>query len=112
VRLHIAVHDAVLVRERKPARYLMDECKRLVDRQLPLAVDELLEVLTLDVLEDDELPPLELAAVDDRDDVRMVQLRERPCLTAETLDVLRVIRVVVVQDLDRDRALEQVSRAL
>jgi hypothetical protein len=101
------VHEPVLVREGKPARNLEAELDHLVHRQRPFALDELLQVLAVDVLEDDELAPVLLAAVDDRDDVRVRQLRDRPRLAAKALDVVLVPRVLLVQDLERDRALEQ-----
>ena len=69
--------------------------------------DQLLEVLAVDVLEDDELAPVLLAAVDHRDDVRVGELRDRARLAAEALDVVLVARVLLVEDLQRDRALEQ-----
>src|SRR5262245_4557053 len=98
--------DPVVVCKGEPAGHLVDERKSPVDRQLSLSLDELLEVLALDVLEADELPPLELSAVADRDDVGMVQLGERTGLTPEALDVLGVVREMLVQDLDRHSALE------
>ena len=57
--------------------------------------------------------PVVLAAVDDRDDVRMRELRDGARLAAEALDVVLVAAVLVVQDLQRDVALEQrVERAV
>ncbi len=43
VRLHVPVHDAVLVREREPVRDLADEGERVADGQRPLPLDELLD---------------------------------------------------------------------
>src|SRR6478735_2248319 len=70
------------------------------------AHDELLQVLAVDVLEDDELPAVVGPAVDDGDDVRMREPCDRPRLAAEALDVFRVVRVVLVEDLDRDAPVE------
>ena len=106
VRLHVSMDDAVLVRECEAPRDLVHEGDGLVDRQGALPLAERLQGLSVDVLEDDELPALELAPVDHGDDVRVIQLRERSRLTLEALDVLRVVREVLVQDLDCDRALE------
>ena len=64
LRLDVAVHEPVRVRERERGGDLDAELERALDRQRPLAVDELLEVVAVDVLEDDELPALVLAAVD------------------------------------------------
>ena len=65
LRLHVAVHEPVRVREReRRSRSGCPSVERALDRQRPLAVDDLLEVVAVDVLEDDELPALVLAAVD------------------------------------------------
>ena len=71
------------------------------------ALDERLQVLAVDVLEDDELAAVLLAAVDHRDDVRMRELGDRARLAAEALDVLVVVGELLVQHLQRDVALEQ-----
>ena len=81
--------------------------QRVADRQPTAALDQLLEVLALDVLEDDELAPFVLAAVDDGDDVRVAELGDRARLAAKALDVLLVGGELLVEDLDRDRAVEQ-----
>ena len=106
MRLDVAVDDAELVGEGERARDLAGELERPVDGERALAHDHRLQVLAGDVLEDDELAALPLAAVDDRDDVRMREPCDRPRLAAEALDVLGVARVVLVEDLDRDAALE------
>src|SRR5581483_9873290 len=67
---------------------------------------QFLQVLALDVLEHDELAVAGLPTVDDGDDVRMRQTRDRERLAAEALDVVRVGCVAVVEDLDRDAAAE------
>ena len=72
----------------------------------PVRRDELLQVLALDVLEDDVLAPVGLAAVDDGDDVRVGEPRDGARLAAEPLDVLRIVREALVQDLDRDQPAE------
>ena len=93
--------------EGERAAVLERELEREIDRERPLAIDQLLEGLTRDVLEDDELMPVLLPAVDDGDDPRMAQPGGGAGFTAEALDVLLVIRVAVVQDLERDHALQQ-----
>ena len=107
LRLDVTVDEPVLVREGEAAGDLERDLERAPDRQPPLLVQDLLERPPLDQLEDDELPALVLAAVDDGDDVRMRQLRHCARLAAEALDVLVVVRVVLVQDLERDLPLEQ-----
>jgi hypothetical protein len=64
------VDDAAAVRVAERARDLDREPDRLAYRQRALTADELLQVLAVDVLEDDELAAVLLAAVDDGDDVR------------------------------------------
>src|SRR6266567_7568767 len=71
LRLDVAVHQAVLVGESKPARSLKRELERVAYREPPLPHDQLLQVLAVDVLEDDVLPTLVLPAVDHRNDVRV-----------------------------------------
>ena len=89
------------------------ELDRTPRRQRPGAIDELLQALAVDVLEDDVLLAVGLAAVDDRDDVRMRELRDGARLAPEPLDVLGVIAVMRVEDFQCDVALEQrVDRAV
>ena len=107
LRLHVAMHDPALVREGERRRDLAAELDHLVDRQRPQLVDQLLEVVSVDVLEDDELLPRVLAAVDHRDDVRVRELGDRTRFAPEALDVLLVVAVPLVEDLQRDLALEQ-----
>ena len=58
------------------------------------------------MLEDDVLAAVVLPAVDHGDDVRVRQPRDGARLAAEALEVLGVLGVVLVEDLDRDLALE------
>ena len=92
LRLDVAVDEAALVRERQPVRDRDGELDRAPQRQRARADDQVLEVLALDELEDDVLAPAVLAAVDDGDDVRVRELRDRARLVPEALDVLGVAR--------------------
>ena len=65
-----------------------------------------LEVLALDEFHDEEQAPLGLVDPVDRRDVRVVQARERPGLTAEARDPLAVVGEILGQDLERDVATE------
>ena len=78
----------------------------LGDRQPSEAPDALLERLALDVLEDDVRHPVVLARVDDLDDVRVVELRDRPRLAPEALELVGVVGDVAVHELHRDLALQ------
>ena len=107
LRLDVPVDEALPVRERQAVCDLDHQLERLLDRQRPVPLDQPLQVLALDVLEDDELPALMLAAVDHRDDVRMRERGDGPRLAAEPLDLRLVRAVVLVQHLQRDLAGEQ-----
>ena len=107
LRLDVAVDEPLSVRECERAADLEAELEHPPDRQRAAALDELLQVLAVDELEDDELLPVLLAAVDHRDDVRMRELRDCARLAPEAVDVLLVLAVVLVQDLQRDVPLEQ-----
>ena len=113
--LDVAVHDHALVRGAERARELDRVGDRLGDGQRPLAADELLERLALHVLEHDVrrsdarlgavLGGL-LAGVDDGDDVRMVQARDRARLAAKALELIGVRGDLAMHELDRDGPLE------
>ena len=106
LRLHVAVDEPLRVGERQRLRHFEPQLERPPDRQRP-AGDELLQVLPLDVLEDDELAAVGLAAVDHRDDAGVRELSDRTGLVPEALDVVVVARVVLVQELESDVSLEQ-----
>ena len=97
----------MLVRERERVGDRERELDRPPRGERAAPLDELLEILAVDVLEDDELLPIVLAAVDHRDDVRVGELRDGAGFVAEALDVLLVVGVVRVQHLERDVPLEQ-----
>ena len=107
LRLHVAVHEPVLVRERERARDLDPELERPSRPAPALALDQALQVLAVDVLEDDVLAAFVLAAVDHRDDVRVRERGHRPRLAPKPLDVVGVVGVLLVQDLERDVPVEQ-----
>ena len=66
---------------------LDSELEGVADGQAAPARDQLLQVLAVDELENDELAPAGLAAVDDGDDVRVRELRDGARLAAKALDV-------------------------
>jgi hypothetical protein len=107
LRLDVAVNEPGRVREGESATDLRRHLERLPNGQRAAALDHLLQVLAGDVLEDDELAVVVLAAVDDGNDARVRELRHGARLAAEALDRLLVGEVRRVQDLQRDVALEQ-----
>ncbi len=99
--LDVAVDDPVAVREAKRIEDLERERDGLADRERATGEDELLEASALDHLHGDVVRPLGLAAIVDRDDVRVGERRSRLRLAPKALDEELVVRVAVVQDLDR-----------
>ena len=101
------MHETVLVGESQRAGDLDRDLERLAHLQPTSSHDELLEILALDVLEDDVLASGLLAAVDDRDDVRMLQLCDQTGFPFESFDEVVVLVVLLVEDLQGDVALEE-----
>ncbi len=106
VRLDVPMHDAVPVREAQRREDLARVLDRDVDRRGAAADDELLERAPVEELHRDVVGVLGVAAVVDRDDVRVVERSGVLGLAAEALDELVVVRVAPVEDLDRDAAAE------
>src|SRR5262249_52898738 len=105
-RLHVAVHEALLVREREGPSDLDPELDRALDGERAVPSEELLEVLPGDILEDDERTAPVLAAVDHGDDVLVREASHELGLSAEALDDVGVRGEPLVEDLERDGALE------
>ena len=102
MRLDVAMDDPVPVREAQRGEDLARVLDSDVHRRRAAPDDELLERAPVEVLHRDVVRVLRLAAVVDRDDVRMVQRGGVLRLAPEPLDELGVVRVAVVEDLDRD----------
>ena len=102
--LQVAVHDPLAVREAGRVQDLTGEVDRILRAHPPL--DQVLERRAVDVLHRDEVSAVERAAVEDPDDVRVLEAGGSLCLALEALHELGVLREVVVQDLDRDLAVE------
>ena len=77
VWLDVAVDDPVLVRGRECGEDLAGVVDRDLDRRRPAPDDQLLERAPVEELHRDVVGALGLAAVVDRDDVRMAQSRRR-----------------------------------
>jgi hypothetical protein len=123
VRLDVTVHDLAFVSGAQRAGDLDRVRQRLRDLERSVASDHALQRLPVDVLENDvgssgpaPLPAVVaewlLAGVDDRHDMRVVELRDRPRLAAEALEVVGVARDLTVHQLDRHRSLEDRVKGL
>ena len=97
VRLDVAVDDPVAVRERERAEDLPRVVDRDRDRRRAVADEQLLERPPVEVLHRDVVSALGPAAVEDRDDVRVVQPGRALRLAPEPLDELLVGRVAIVR---------------
>ena len=100
VGLDVSVDDPVAVGETERRQDLARVVDRDPDRRGATCNEELLQRPPLDVLHRDVVRALGLAAVVDRDDVRVGEAGGVPRLAAEALDELLVARVPVVEDLD------------
>jgi hypothetical protein len=105
--LHVAVHHVAPVGGAERGEDLLGEVDRLQRGERGAAPDHLLEVRPRQVLHDDVVAAVRLAAVVDRDDVGVVEAGRRRGLAAEALHELGVRRVWLGQHLDRDLAVEQ-----
>ena len=106
VRLDVAVDEAVPVREGERGQDLARVADRDLTGGVPEADEQLLERSPVQVLHRDVVGALGLAAVVDRDDVRVRERGGVLRFAAEALDELLVGGVAVVEDLDRDAAPE------
>ena len=104
VRLDVAVDEVLAVRDAQCGEDLARVVDRDRDRRGAAGGDQLLQAAPVEVLHRDVVGALGLPAVEDRDDVRVREARCVLRLAAEALDELLVVRVPVVQDLDRDPA--------
>jgi hypothetical protein len=106
VGLDVAVDDAALVREAGGAQDLDADVDDLRGRERALVAHQLLERAPLEELHRDVVGPIPRPAVEDLDDVRVLETRRRRGLAAEALDELLVRGEAPVQDLQRDLAPE------
>ena len=80
--------------------------KSIASLSIHAPLDQVLELRPVHVLHRDEVGVAEVAAVEDPDHVRMLEAGGRLGLAPEALDELLVLGEAVVQDLDRDAAVE------
>jgi hypothetical protein len=86
LRLHVAVHNAVLVGVRERVRDLARDPEGFLERELGLANEPVAQALALDVGHGIPQEPCGLARVVQRQDVRVLEPRCRLDLKQEALD--------------------------
>ncbi len=99
--LDVTVHETVLVRARQSLRHVTRDPQGVFERQLPFPQEPFAQGLAFDVRRDQVPAPVELTRVDERQDVRVTQLRDRGDLTLEPGPQV-VVGGLGAQDLDRD----------
>ncbi len=104
LRLDVAVDHAMPVRVVERARHLARETHRVVDRELMLAGEPGAKRLPFDVRHHVEEQPVRVAALEQRQDVRVLELSRGLDLGEESLGAERR-REVRMQHLDRDVAI-------
>ena len=104
--LHIAVHDALLVRSRQAVRDLNGEVERLLDRQRPPPQHPLERLAGVARHRDEDLPRPGLADIVDRANVHVVESPGSPCLAQHARLRVRVGDQVNGQKLERYRAFQ------
>src|SRR5438128_3839833 len=100
------MHDPVSVREGECAEDLTRVVDRDRHRRRAVLDEQLLERAPVEVLHRDVVGAFGVAAVEDRNDARVVETRRALRLPPEPLDELLVGGVPVVQELQRDAAAE------
>src|SRR5581483_8965713 len=104
-RLHVAVDDARLVRVLERLRHVAGDLAGAAPGDAVRRVlDELLEARARDELHREVERAADLARVEDRADVGVLELRRAPRLALEALHRGLAARLLAVQDLERDRA--------
>ncbi len=107
-RLQIAMEDALVVRELQRAAQRPDDRLDLLDRQWAAHDDFLPQAASVEQLHDQERPSLGVeVVVEDRDDIRMVELCARAALREEALAGHLIAADLGAHDLDRHLVAEQ-----
>ncbi len=107
LRLDVAVDHLAGVGDGQPAGDLDRVGERLLSVERPDPGDPLLQRFPFHVLEDDVGVAAVLAGVDHRHHIGMGELRHRPRLLAEALQLVGLLGHLPVHDLDRDVAVER-----
>src|SRR6185503_4410208 len=108
--LDVPMNDVVRVREVERIRDLGGQPHGIVHRQRPFATQPIAERLSLDERADEVAGLVGRSGVVERENVRMLEPREQPDLTPESLGAARVAQVGA-KDLDGDvTVVAQVAR--
>src|SRR5207237_102185 len=111
--LHVAMDDALSVREGERAADLAEDDPRQVDVELSTLDDHRLQRPALDVFHDEVHERLRLLDAEDLDDVRVAQCRRRLCFALEPVDHARLRDEIGEHGLDGDLAIQrQVERQI
>jgi len=104
--LDVAMDDALSMGLRHRFDDRHDERSNLVERESAALAHVLREIFAVEELLDDERRPVQvLVDVEHVDDVRMTHDVRDARLTEESLEQIRVLHVLQVQELDRDLAI-------
>jgi len=104
LRLYIAMHETISVRVIQSGADLVRDAERVVDRQLLLAIEPVAERSAGDIWRHVPERAVGFAGIDQRNDVRMRQLRGNSDLAQESLGADRSPKLLL-QDLDGDLTL-------
>lgn len=89
--LHVAVQDAVLVRTMQPVRDLIHHANLLVQAHRRAVLDDLLQVLTVQILHDQKGRVTLLSELVDRDDILVAQVAGGDSFILEAIERIGVL---------------------
>ena len=105
LRLDVAMHDAVIMRALQSLTHRRHDAQRFLWRQL-LGLKQLTQVHAIHELHDEEVEAASLPEVMHRDDVRMVQCRERMSFLLKPCRELRIVRAFRCEQLQCDETVQ------
>ncbi len=106
LRLDVAMHDAVLVRVLQRLADRRHDGQRLLRREAA-RLHRLPQIHAIHELHEQVVKPARLPEIVDRDDVRMIERRERLGLVRETFGKLRIGHPLRREQLQRDQAAQR-----
>ena len=106
-RLDVAMDDAALVCSLQRAGHVDDDAERDVELQTPVALEDALQILSVDQLHDDEVDAIVRAGVIDRRDVRVVKRGRGTRFLAEPRDEFGIGCKARAEDFHRHIAIEK-----